>query len=466
MSTTTQLSVQPTPVRPDVSGPAGMPVIGNTLQFQRNPLGFLMRTAADYGDVARYRLGNITFYQINHPHGVQRVLQDNHHNYVKGDLFDIVRRVAGNGLFTSEGDLWQRQRRLMLPAFHRRRIAGFGEIMTGRTLDMLEGWGQRANLGQPLDIAEELTALTMAIISETMFGARLDGDVPAATSRRAVGQAIGVILADVNFRFQVPFYPSLRWPTPRNRRALAAMRTVDDVVLGIVEQRRRTGEERDDLLGMLMEARDEGTGQATSDKQLRDEVVTIFVAGHETTAVLLTWVFYLLSQHPDVETKLHAELTEVLGGRAPGVADVPNLRTARMVIDETLRLYPPAWITNRQAVAADEVCGHHIPAGAVVGISPYVMHHLPAYWPDPDRFDPQRFAPDAAHERPRFAYMPFGGGPHQCIGNSFALMEATLILAAVAQRYRLRLPAGAVVTPQPTATLRPAGGLPMMREIR
>jgi len=264
----------------------------------------------------------------------------------------------------------------------------------------------------------------------------------------------------------VPFYPSLRWPTPRNRRVLAAMRTVDDVVLGIVEQRRRTGEERDDLLGMLMEARDEGTGQAMSDKQLRDEVVTIFVAGHETTAVLLTWVFYLLSQHPDVESRLHAELTAVLGGRAPSMADVPNLRIARMVIDETLRLYPPAWITNRQAVAADEVCGRHIPAGAVVGISPYVMHHLPAYWPEAERFDPQRFASDAAHTRPRFAYMPFGGGPHQCIGNSFALMEATLILACVAQRYRLRLPPGAAVTPKPQATLRPAGGLPMRLDPR
>ncbi|WP_423223185.1 cytochrome P450 [Candidatus Amarolinea aalborgensis] len=461
MSTITQRSVQPMPARrPDVSGPAGLPVIGNTLQFQRDPLGFLMHTAADYGDVARYRLGHITFYQINHPDGVQRVLQDNHRNYVKGDLFDIIRRVAGDGLFTSEGELWQRQRRLMLPAFHRRRIAGFGELMTGRTLDMLAQWEQRAHPGQPLDVAEALTGLTMAIISETMFGARLDGDV------HAVSQAIGVILADVNFRFQVPFYPSLRWPTPRNRRALAAIRTVDDVVLGIVEQRRCSREERDDLLGMLMEARDEGTGQAMSDKQLRDEVVTIFVAGHETTAVLLTWVFYLLSQHSDVESRLHAELTEVLGGRTPGVADVPNLHTARMVIDETLRLYPPAWITNRQAVADDEICGYHIPAGAVVGISPYVMHHLPAYWPEAERFNPQRFAPDAAHERPRFAYMPFGGGPHQCIGNSFALMEATLILAAVAQRYRLRLPAGAVATPQPKATLRPANGLPMLLDLR
>jgi cytochrome P450 len=240
------------------------------------------------------------------------------------------------------------------------------------------------------------------------------------------------------------------------------MRTVDDVVLGIVDQRRRGGEERDDLLGMLMEARDEETGQGMAGKQLRDEVVTIFVAGHETTAVLLTWAFCLLSQHPDVEARLHAELAEVLDGRTPGVADAPNLRFTRMVIDETLRLYPPAWITNRQAVAEDEVCGYRIPAGAVVGISPYVMHHLPAYWPDPERFDPQRFAPEAAQERPRFAYMPFGGGPHQCIGNSFALLEATLILAAVAQRYRLRLLAGAVVTPKPQSTLRPAGGMPML----
>jgi cytochrome P450 len=461
MTTTT---LTPRPAAPSggrpVTGPAGMPVLGNTLQFQRDSLGFLVRAAKDYGDVARYRLGNITFHQVNHPDGAQRILQDNQRNYIKGDLFDIVRQLAGDGLFTSEGEPWLRQRRLMQPAFHRSQIAGFGEIMTGRTLDMLAQWQQRADPAQPLDVAEELTGLTMAIIAETMFGARLDGDI------HAVSQAIGVLLADINFRFQLPFYPSLRWPTLRNRRALAAMRVVDDVVLGMIEQRRRSGEQRADLLGMLMAARDEETGEGMLDKQLRDEVVTIFVAGHETTAVLLTWVFYLLAEHPEVEAALHAELAGALGGRTPGMADVPNLRLTRMIIDETLRLYPPAWITNRQAVAEDEVCGYHIPAGAVVAVSPYVLHRLPAYWPDPERFDPQRFAPDAAHQRPRFAYMPFGGGPHQCIGNSFALLEATLILATVAQRYRLRLPAGAVVTPQPKSTLRPAGGLPMLLDAR
>ena len=459
MPTTTPSTQQSSPSRGrEVSGPPSRPVLGNTLQFQRDPLGFLMRAASDYGDVARYRLGNVTFFQVNHPDGAQHILQDNYHNYIKGDLFDILRQVAGDGLFTSEGELWLRQRRLMQPAFHRRHIANFGEIMTGRTLDMLDRWDQRSSRAEPLDVAEELTGLTMAIIAETMFGARLDVDT------HAVSQAITLLLADINFRFQVPFYPSLRWPTLRNRRTLAAMRTVDDVVLGIIEQRRRSGEERDDLLGMLMEARDEETGEAMSDKQLRDEVVTIFVAGHETTAVLLGWVFYLLSTHPDVEARLHKELAEVLGGRTSGMADLPKLRYTRMVIDETLRLYPPAWITNRQTVAEDVVCGYRIPAGGVVGISPYVIHRLPAYWPEPDRFDPERFAPETTTERPRFAYMPFGGGPHQCIGNTFALMEATLILATVAQRYRLRLPEGTIITPQPKTTLRPAAGLPMLLE--
>lgn len=458
--TTTILPQRPTaPVRGQAAGgPPGQPILGNTLQFQRDPLGFLMRTAADYGDVARYRLGNIAFHQVNHPDGAQRILQDNQRHYIKGDLFDILRQMAGDGLFTSEGALWLRQRRLMQPAFHHRRITSFGEIMTGRTLDMLAGWEQRSDPSRPVDVAEALTGLTMAIITETMFDARLNQDT------HAVSQAITLLLDDINFRFQVPFYPSLRWPTPRNRRALAAMRVVDDVVLGVIEGRRRTGEQRDDLLGMLMEARDQDTGEGMPDKHLRDEVVTIFVAGHETTAVLLTWVFYLLSQHPEVEAGLHAELAAALAGRTPTAADAPNLPYARMIIDETLRLYPPAWITNRQAVAEDEVCGFRIPAGAVVAVSPYVVHRLPAYWPDPERFDPTRFDPDAAHERPRFAYMPFGGGPHQCIGNNFALLEATLILAAVAQRYRLRLPPGATVTPQPQATLRPAGGLHMMLE--
>lgn len=461
MTTTALTSPQTTPSRGrEVAGPAGLLVLGNTLQFQRDPLGFLLRAARDYGDAARYRLGNITFHQVNHPDGAQRILQDNFHNYIKGDLFDILRQFAGSGLFTSEGPLWLRQRRLMQPAFHRRRIAGFGEIMTGRALDMLARWERRPDDGLPLDVAEALTALTMTIIAETMFGAHVDSEV------RRVSQAIGVLLADINFRFQLPFYPSLRWPTPRNRRALAAMRTIDDVVLGIVAERRRSGEQREDLLAMLMEARDEDSGAPMSDQQLRDEVMTIFVAGHETTAVLLTWACYLLAQHPEWEAALHAELAATLAGRTPTVADTANLRVTRMIIDETLRLYPPAWITNRETVAEDEVCGYRIPAGAVVAISPYVLHRLPAYWPDPERFDPTRFDPDATHERPRFSYMPFGGGPHQCIGNSFALLEATLILATVAQRYRLRLPAGAVVTPQPKSTLRPAGGLPMVLDAR
>jgi cytochrome P450 len=460
--TTLTYPTRPTspPSAETVRGPAGKPLLGNTLQFQRDPLGFLQRMAADYGDVARYRLGNVTFHQVNHPDGAQRILQDNHHNYIKGELFDILRQFAGNGLFTSEGELWLRQRRLMQPAFHRRRIACFGEIMTGRTLDMLACWERRPDPGQPRDIAEEMTGLTMAVIAETMFSAHVEQDV------QRVSQAIDVLLAEINFRFQVPFYPSLRWPTLRNRRSLAAMRTVDAVVQGMIDQRRRSGEDRDDLLAMLMEATDEETGQGMSDKQLRDEVVTIFVAGHETTAVALTWAFGLLAQHPDAEARLHAEVDAVLAGRPPAVADVPNLRYTRMVIDETLRLYPPAWITNREAVADDVVCGYRIPAGAVVAISPYVLHRLPAWWRDPERFDSERFAADAPHERPRFAYMPFGGGPHQCIGNSFALLEATLILAAVAQRFHLRLPAGAVVTPKPQSTLRPAGGMPMLLEAR
>jgi cytochrome P450 len=442
------------------SGPKGLPILGNTLQFQRDRLGFLMSAASDYGDVALYRLGHVTFFQVNHPDGVQHILQDNYHNYIKGDLFDILRQFVGDGLFTSEGNLWLRQRRLMQPAFHRRRIAGFGETMTSRTLDMLDRWDQHSNRSEPLHIAEEFTALTMTIIVETLFGTRLEVD------HHAIDQAITLLLADINFRFEVPFYPSLRWPTLRNRRLLAALCTIDEVMVTIIEQRRREGEEHDDLLGMLMGAHDEETGQGMSDKQLRDELITMFVAGHETTAVLMSWVFFLLSVHPEVESALHAELAQVLGGRTPNVADLPNLRYTRMIIDETLRLYPPAWITNRQAVAQDEVCGYHIPAGAVVGISPYVIHRLPAYWPEPTRFDPTRFDPDAAHERPRFAYMPFGGGPHQCIGNTFALMEATLILATVGQRYRLRLPAGAAVMPEPKTTLRPGGGLPMLLEPR
>ena len=434
-------------------GPRGRLLMGSMRDFQRDSLGFIEEVALRHGDVVRYRMATMWWHQVNHPEGVRRVLQENNHNYPKSDLTaSILRPVAGEGLFISEGKTWLRQRRLMQPAFHRQKIAAFGELMTNAAQKMMGRWDHR------IDAAAEMTRLTLDVATDALFHAHVGGE-PTTIAR-----AVSTLLAEINYRFQVPFYPPINVPTPRNRRMRHAIRTLDRAMYDIIEQRRRDGEEGDDLLSMLMAARDEETGAAMSDRQLRDEVITLFIAGHDTTANALTWTFYLLATHPEADERLRAELDEVLDGAVPAFADLPKLPYSRMVIEEAMRLYPPAWITDRQAVKEDEILGHRIPAGGHVIISPYVTHRLPTLWENPDNFDPGRFSPEKISTRPRYAYFPFGGGPRQCIGKGMALMEAHLILATVMQRYRLRLAADQPVEPEPTVTLRPRGGLPMTVE--
>lgn len=449
-----------TAVRKMPPGPRGRPLVGSMFDFLSTPLNFILQVAQQYGDVAHYRIANTKWYQINHPDGIQRVLQENHHNYSKGSMTrNVLRPLGGDGLFISEGDHWLRQRRLMQPAFHRKRIAAFGDLMVNTTLQMLARWQPSIATQQPLEIADEMTRLTMEIVTAALFSTHVSED----TSR--VSQAITTVMEDATYRFRVPFYPPGSVPTPRNRRRRAALHTLDQTVYRIIQERSQQQEQRDDLLGLLMEARDEDTGEGMSDQQLRDEVITLFIAGHETTAIALTWTWYLLSQHAEVRQRLSAEIDQVLGERPPTVTDLPELQYTRMVIDEAMRLYPPAWITNRQAIADDEICGYHIPAGSFVAISPYVLHRHPAWWDEPERFDPERFAQGAPAERsanrPRFAYFPFGGGPRLCIGQGFALTEAVLVLATIAQHYDLRVIPGHKVAPQALATLRPRGSLPM-----
>jgi cytochrome P450 len=439
-------------------GPHGHWLLGSMPAFLDDSLGYLRRVAQDYGDVVRYRVAHMTWYQVNHPEGIARILQENNRNYGKGALtLGILRPVAGNGLFLSEGEFWLRQRRLMQPTFHHRHVAAFGTMIVDATQAMLDRWQAHANEGQPRDIMREMSGLTLDVVSRALFSTPAGYDA-------GVAQAIATLVEDIGYRFAVPFYPPPRVPTPRNRRHRAALGALDRAIYGIIAARRRGDTAGDDLLGLLMGVRDEDTGQGMSDQQLRDEVITLFVAGHETTAVALAWACHLLAAHPEAAERVQAEQTGVLGDRAAAAADLPRLPYARMVIDETMRLYPPAWITNRQAIADDEVCGYHIPAGAVVLVSPYVMHRHPAYWEQPERFDPERFAPERSAGRPHYAYFPFGGGPRQCIGKGLALMEAQLILAAVAQRFRLRHVPGHNVEPHALVTLRPRGGLPMLVE--
>ncbi len=439
-------------------GPRGHWLLGSMPAFLDDSLGYLRHVAQEYGDVARYRVAHMTWHQVNHPDGIAHILQENNRNYGKGALtLGILRPVAGNGLFLSEGEFWLRQRRLMQPTFHHKHVAAFGPMITGATQAMLDRWEDHAASGRPLDILSEMSALTLEVVSRALFGA------PAAYDA-GVAQAVTTLIEDIGYRFAVPFYPPTRVPTPRNLRHRAALASLDRAIYEIIAARRRSDTAGDDLLGLLIGVRDEETGAGMSDRQLRDEAITLFVAGHETTAVALTWVWHLLAAHPDAAERVRAELAGALGERAPATADLPRLPYARMVIDEAMRLYPPAWITNRQAIADDQICGYHIPAGAIVLISPYVMHRHPAYWENPDSFDPERFTPERSAGRPHYAYFPFGGGPRQCIGKGLALIEAQLILATLARRFRLRHVAGHSIAPQALVTLRPRGGLPMIVE--
>jgi cytochrome P450 len=434
-------------------GPRGSFLVGSTFEFKRDPLAFILKIAREYGDVATYQLANFHMYQVSHPDGLQRVLIDNNRNYIKGSYWDAVRQVGGNGLLASEGSLWLRQRRLIQPAFHRQRLAGFASVIIDFTLQMLEGWEQAARSGKPLDINQEFNNLTMRLITKFLFSKRLDSE------SHTVIDSIDRLLNEMYYRFEVPLYPKMEVPTLRNLRARKALRVVDDTVFSIIRSRQQGEGEPHDLLEMLMAARDEDTGEAMSEKQLRDEVITLLIAGQETTAMLLTWFFYLLSHESAWETRLVAENDNALHGRPPSFEDLHSLPILRMAIDETLRLYPSIWITTRTCLKDDIVCGKRIPAGAIVGLSPYVIHRLPAYWPDPEKFAPLRFSPENSADRPRFAYMPFGAGPRQCIGNNLALLESQLVLATILQRFHLEAIPGREVEFLPLITLHTKSGL-------
>jgi cytochrome P450 len=415
-----------------------------------------------YGDIVRFRILFWPAYTLYHPDHLKYVLQDNHRNYNKQfPMMNTVRPLFGDGLFTSDGESWRRQRRLMQPSFNHKRLAGSGTVMTEATLAMLERW-QGAGT-QHLDIPLEMKSLTQRIAGLTLFNLDLSDEVDT------VGRAFTMLLPLLLKYTFVPF-PPLWVPTPRSRRLQAGLETLNKIVYGIITERRKqaadSGMDERDLLSMLLAARDEETGEGMSDQQLRDEVMGLLLAGHETTPLALIWTWYLLSQHPEVEERLHAELDTVLGGQVPTVEQLNDLPYTRMVIQEALRLYPPVFGMTRHTIADDEIGGYHVPANSIIFLSPYYTHRHPAFWEEPERFDPERFTPERSAGRPRFAYFPFGGGLRRCIGNAFALMEAQLVLATVAQRYHLRLLPNHPVEPQVLFTVRPRYGLPMTLHAR
>ncbi len=446
----------PTETRNLPPGPRFLTPFGLIPRLRRDPIGLCMETLRDYGDVVCFRVPPWRSYMVFHPDHLKHVLQDNNHNYVKGLLIERSKALIGDGLFSSEGSFWRRQRRLAQPAFHRERIAAFADLMTETVEAMLVRWEPIAAARTPFDIAPEMSQLTLDVVGKALFSMDLSGEAAE------VGRALRVALEHMTHLAFTVFPLPARVPTPRNLRFRRALSALDDVVYDIIAARRQSDGGAGDLLAMLLQARDEETGEGMSDRQLRDEVMTFFLAGHETTAVALAWTWYLLARHPEVEERLRAEVSSVLAGRTPRMTDLGALTYTRMVVEEALRLYPPLWGFPRQTIGEDEIGGYRITANSMVSICPYVTHRHPEFWEDPERFDPERFTPERTATRPRYAYLPFSGGPRQCIGNEFALMEAQLAMAMTVQRYRLSLASDRPVEPEVRVTLRPRGGI-MMR---
>jgi cytochrome P450 len=428
-------------------GPSSTSWTRSFKDYSRDPLGYLTALAREYGDITTLRYYNFRVYFVNHPDLIEEVLVTNNRKFIKGRILRANRRLFGNGLLTSEGDFWLRQRRLAQPAFHRTRIASYAETMVRFAERLVADWKE----GEERDIHVEMMRLTLQIVAKTLFDADIDGEA------QQVGHALEAIMElNSDFRKLILMPPWL--PTPRNIKASIATRRLDKIIFRFIEQRRASGKDRGDLLSMLLAAQDED-GSRMNDQQLRDEAMTIFLAGHETTANALSWTWLLLSQNPSCEEKLHAELTTVLDGRTPKMEDLPKLRYVSNVISESMRLYPPAWGMARVAVEDVEIGGYPIPTGCGVSLAQWSVHRDARWFDAPLEFRPERWERDLAKRLHRFAYFPFGGGPRQCIGNNFALMEATLLLATIAQRFRIGIVPSHPVVPMPSITLRPRYGI-------
>jgi cytochrome P450 len=430
--------------------------LGHLPEFRQDRLGSLEKWAQTYGDVVSLRLGPKRIWALNHPDLVEQVLVTQNRSFIKHFALRTARPSLGNGLLTSEGDFWRRQRKLAQPAFHRERIASYTHVMVQYTEEMLRGWDD----GQSRDIQDDMMELTLRIVAKTLF----DADVTRDAAE--VGAAIDTLMACFTDRVN----RLVRWPivlpTPANLRFRRARDRILRIVDRIITDRRAHGGDRGDLLSMLLHAQDEDDGTGMTDRQLRDETLTLFLAGHETTANTLAWTWYLLARNPDAEMRLHAELDEVLGDRPPTFEDLPRLNYVNHVITEALRVYPTVWLVGREAIEPVNLGGYRLPKGTTLWMSQWVLHRDPRWFDDPQAFRPERWANGLIKQLPRYAYFPFGGGPRLCIGNGFAQMEAVLLLATIARQYRLRLVPGIAVKPVPTMTLRPDRGLRMVVSAR
>jgi cytochrome P450 len=417
----------------------------------RDPLGFFSNLAREYGDIVSYTMGGERMFLVSAPQHIKDILVTYNRNFIKGRGLQRSKRILGEGLLTSEGAVHLRQRRLMQPAFHRDRIAGYGKTMVEYADRARSGWSD----GATLDIAREMNRLTLNIVGKTLF----DADVESQAVQ--VGDALSGVM-DTFWVMMLPFADLLeRLPVPKLRRARMARARLDAIIYRMIADRRASGRDHGDLLSMLLTAQDEESGGGMTDLQVRDEAMTIFLAGHETTANALTWTWYLLGRTTAVEARMHEEIDRVLQGRLPTIADIAALPYIERVVTESMRLFPPAWIIGRRALAEYPIGQYVAPAGALFLVSPYIVQRDARHYPDPERFDPDRWTPEFRETLPKFAYFPFGGGPRQCIGESFAWMELILLVATIAQRWRMRLVPGHPVVPQPVVTLRARHGMRM-----
>jgi cytochrome P450 len=430
-------------------GPKPRFLLGNLPEFGSDLLGFAESCARDYGDVVKIHLGGYTTYLLNHPDALEVVLLTNYQNFVKHSFFwRHVTAIFGEGLLTSEGQAWLARRKLMAPAFHTSRIRAYGEDMVGYAEQMLETWSD----GEVRNVHADMMALTMRIVGKTLFDSELTGN------EADVGRAFDDVVEEIARRFRRPFLIPDFVPIPGNVRYSRGVRRLNELIYALIEDHRASGRDRGDLLSMLMNARDED-GARLTDQELRDESVTLFLAGHETTAIALSWTWYLLAEHPEVEVKLLDELGRVLSGRLPRAGDLPELPYTESVVKESMRLYPPAYGFGREAVDDCEIGGYDAPAGTTLLMFPWLIHRDERFYDEPEAFRPERWASERAAHLPRFAYVPFGGGPRICIGNQFAMMEAMLILATVVPRFRLERVREREVKPFTSITLRPDGGV-------
>jgi cytochrome P450 len=432
-------------------GPPGQPLLGNLIDLQRDQLRFLRDSAQRYGDVVPLQFGPTRVVLFNHPNDIEDILAKKNRAFIKGRFYRLLAPLLGNGLFTSEGDFWLRQRRLAQPAFHRERIAGYARIMVDCTRDLADTYSD----GQQTDLYTDLLGLTFRIITRALF------DTDVARESSDVGDVLGVAMRQLNDEINgISLLIPPGVPTVGRLRLKQAVKRLDRIVYRIVDERRRAGDDRGDLLAMLLAVRDDD-GSRMTDRQVRDEAMTIMLAGHETTAAALGWTFFLLAMHQDIQAQVFRQLDEVLHGRPPTLEDLPNLPLVDQVVRESLRLYPPAIEFGRESIQPVEIGGYALPVGTNVLVTPWVVHRDARWFDAPDEFRPQRWADGLAQRLARFAYFPFSGGPRLCIGQAFAMLETTLATATLIQRFRVELQPEARVEPLPTLSLRFKRGLPV-----